>query len=79
MQSECLNEMEKRILYLLANGYSKEDAASILFYGVDTIKYHTKSIFKKLSVNNLSEAVVIAYKKGLLEETSLIEYFKGKI
>lgn len=73
-----LTEREKKVLYLVAQGYSNSKVASILYFGVDTIKADIKSILKKLSANNSAEAVGIAFRNGVFED-SLIEYFEGKI
>lgn len=62
-----LTEREKQILYLLAQGHSNQKIASILYFGVDTIKADIKSILKKLSANNSAEAVGIAYKFGIFK------------
>ena len=73
-----LTEREKKILYLVASGYSNNKIASILYFGVDTIKADMKSILKKLSANHSAEAGGIAYRCGIFED-SLINYFEGKI
>lgn len=82
MQINCsinkLTEREKKVLYLIAQGYSNQQIALILYFGVDTIKADIKSILKKLSAHNSAEAVGIAFRGGVFKE-SLIEYFEDKI
>ncbi len=73
-----LTEREKRVLYLVALGYSNIEAASKLYFGVDTIKADIKSILKKLSANNSAEAVGIAYRCGIFDEKSVVEYFESE-
>ncbi len=72
-----LTEREKKILYLLAQGCSNNKIGSILYFGVDTIKADVKSILKKLCVHNSAEAVAIAFRDGMFEE-SLIKCFEEK-
>ena len=59
-QSIILSDREKQVIKLSANGYSVPDIASILFVSVNTVKYHKKNIYKKLGVNNISEAIFFA-------------------
>jgi DNA-binding CsgD family transcriptional regulator len=55
-----LSHQEKDILLLSARGYTVEEIARLLFLAADTIKFHKKSIFERLRVKNIAEALAIA-------------------
>lgn len=55
-----LTVKEKRILYGLVQGKTNQQLAEDAFLSVNTIKTHLKSIYKKLEVNNRSEAAAKA-------------------
>jgi two-component system, NarL family, response regulator LiaR len=47
-----LTERQMQVLTLLADGRSYEEIATQLFITVNTVKYHTRSIFLRLGVRN---------------------------
>jgi DNA-binding CsgD family transcriptional regulator len=61
-----LNNQEKEILMLSSQGLTVERIAKELFLSVDTIKFHKKNLFKKLNVNNISEAILSAVNIGII-------------
>lgn len=61
-----LSEREYDILKLISNGLGYKKIASKLFISTDTVKYHTKNIYRKLNVNSQTEAISIAIKKGII-------------
>lgn len=73
-----LTEREKKVLYLLAKGYSNHKVALTLYFGIDTIKSDIKSILKKFSAKNSAEAVGIAYKNGMFDQESFIQDFESE-
>jgi DNA-binding NarL/FixJ family response regulator len=54
-------------LNLLAKGLSNSDIADNLFLTEGTVRNYTSEIFKKLSVTDRTQAVVVAFKHGLVE------------
>lgn len=63
-----LNNMQVKVLRLLAKGYKELAIAKQLRIGLPTVKYHKKKIIKKLDVDNIQEAVIKAIKLGLIDE-----------
>lgn len=52
-----LKKTEKAILLYSAQGYTMTQIAEQLFLSVDTVKYYKRSIFAKLNVKSISEAI----------------------
>lgn len=61
-----LSPREIELLQLLARGYSNRQAAAALSISPHTIGDHVKSIYRKLSVSSRGEAMVRAFRNGLL-------------
>lgn len=57
---------EKRILSLIAEGYSNEEIAKTVYVSKDTVKAHLKSIYRKLQVNDRTKAAVEAIRRGIV-------------
>ena len=55
-----LNSQEREILILSGQGLTMEKMAKKLFLSIDTIKFHKKNLFKKLSTRSISEAIAAA-------------------
>ncbi len=64
---EPLSDRELTILRLVANGNPNKQIASQLTLSPDTIKAHLKSIFAKLGVDDRTEAVTVAVRRGFIE------------
>ncbi len=64
---EPLTERELTILSLVADGHPNKQIASQLTLSTDTIKAHLKSIFAKLGVDDRTEAVTVAVRRGFIE------------
>lgn len=64
--SDELTAREVEVLRRLALGRSNKEIASELFVGEDTVKTHVSHVFAKLHVENRSQAVVQALKRGLV-------------
>jgi two-component system, NarL family, nitrate/nitrite response regulator NarP len=54
---DCLSERQLEVLRLLAEGCSYEEIGSRLFISLNTVKFHTRSIFERLGVHNRMAAV----------------------
>lgn len=61
-----LNEMERDVLILSAQGYTMNDIADKLYRSVDTIKACKRALFSKLGVKNITEALSYATNYKLL-------------
>lgn len=62
IEKECimLNEKEKSILLLSAQGYTMNEISERLFLAVDTVKFYKRQLFGKLDVKNIIEALSFA-------------------
>lgn len=63
---EVLSDREVEVLTLIAQGGSNKMIADSLNIGQSTVKTHIQSIFRKLEVNDRTEAVTVAVKKGII-------------
>ena len=63
-----LNEREREVLALLAQGLSNKEIAERLFFSVATVKYHVRVLFSKLGASSRAEAVALAWQHNLIEE-----------
>jgi DNA-binding NarL/FixJ family response regulator len=64
---EPLSEREKRVLDLLARGFSYAECAAMLSVSSHTIGTFVKRIYRKLEVNSRAEAVFEASSRGILD------------
>lgn len=62
-----LSVRELEILKLLAQGLSNKQIAVRLTIGVETVKTHISSILHKLGAVDRTQAVALAFRRGLLE------------
>lgn len=62
-----LTRRETEVLELLAEGYTNAQIAHALTISERTVAYHVENLFNKLGVNNRTEAVVEAIRRGWLE------------
>jgi LuxR family maltose regulon positive regulatory protein len=61
-----LSDRELEVLCLIADGLSNREIAEKLVVAVSTIKTHVNHIYRKLDVNNRTQAVVKSHQLGLL-------------
>jgi len=64
--TQRLSTRELEIVRLLADGHSYKTAAATLAISVDTVRFHVRHIYEKLHVHSKSEAVLRAFRSGLL-------------
>lgn len=64
---EDLTERELEILLLIAGGRQNQDIADELFIALKTVKTHVSNILSKLQVADRTQAVIYAFKHGLVE------------
>jgi len=63
----ALSPREIEVLKLIASGKSNKEIAGLLFVGEGTVKTHVINIHHKLGVDDRTEAVVVAIKRGILQ------------
>ncbi len=63
----ALTEREKEVLMLIAQGESNKGIAKKLFISEKTVKNHITSIFRKLRVEDRTQAAIYAIKKRIVE------------
>ena len=61
-----LSERELDVLRLMAQGMSNSDIATTLSISESTVKSHVNHILSKLGVNNRTQAVIVAIKRGIV-------------
>ena len=61
-----LSPREIEVLKLLADGHVYKTAADVLSVSVDTLRFHVRNIYAKLHVHSKSEAVLKAFRSGIL-------------
>lgn len=64
MKSSRLTGREKEILRLIAEGKGNKEISNSLCISLETVKSHTKHIYKKLKVKNRVEAAMMATNKN---------------
>ena len=65
-QEPSLTVNEMGVLRLINDGRSNSEISELLTISLNTVKYYTKSIFKKLNVKNRQQALKVAKDYGLL-------------
>jgi two-component system nitrate/nitrite response regulator NarP len=58
---ESLTKRERALIEKLAQGYSNRDLANDLDISVNTVKFHLRNLFEKLSVGSRTQAIAIYY------------------
>lgn len=61
-----LSAREVQVLDLLAEGHGYKTAADVLSLSVDTLRFHIRNIYAKLHVHSKSEAVLKAFRAGII-------------
>jgi LuxR family transcriptional regulator, maltose regulon positive regulatory protein len=63
---EALSEREVEVLRLIAQGMKYEEIAEALVITLNTVRFHVKQIYRKLDVNNRTNAIATARQLDLL-------------
>ena len=66
MGSEKLSDREMQVLKEMAAGKRNKEIGAELSIAEDTVKMHVKNILEKLQVNDRTEAVTVALRRGIL-------------
>ena len=65
-QEIVLTESERDVLSLSTQGYTMQDIANIICKSIDTVKACKRSIFQKMDVKNIAEALTYAQNHQLI-------------
>ncbi|KAB3529021.1 response regulator [Alkaliphilus serpentinus] len=60
-----LTRREYEVLTLIADGLNNKEIASSLYISEKTVKNHVSNIFKKINVNDRTQAAIYAYKHNI--------------
>jgi len=63
---QSITPRERQILKLIAEGYTNNEIAKMLFISVKTVETHRSNLMKKLSLHKASELTAFAIRKGLV-------------
>jgi DNA-binding NarL/FixJ family response regulator len=66
LSSEKLTQRELEVLRQIARGLRNKEIGGELSIAEDTVKMHVKSILMKLGVNDRTEAVTLALRRGII-------------
>jgi DNA-binding NarL/FixJ family response regulator len=61
-----LTDREREVLRLVGAGYDNEQIGNELTISYDTVKNHLRNIYAKLGVTNRYQAIVFAFRSGLI-------------
>jgi DNA-binding NarL/FixJ family response regulator len=62
-----ITQRESEVLRAIVDGLNNRAVAEKLFISEDTVKTHVRSIFRKLSVTDRSQAVALALREGIFK------------
>jgi len=62
-----LTDREREILKLIAEGYTNQQIAELLYLSIKTIQTHRAHLMEKLGLHDRTEIVKYAFRKGLIE------------
>jgi DNA-binding NarL/FixJ family response regulator len=66
MADEPISPRELEVLSLMAGGKRNKEISSELSIAEDTVKMHVRNILSKLQVNDRTEAVTVALRRGII-------------
>ncbi|PSB21819.1 DNA-binding response regulator [filamentous cyanobacterium CCP2] len=65
MSQPQLTDREREVLQILSHGKTNQEIAEALSISESTVKFHVNNILSKLGVNDRTQAVLIAIKRGV--------------
>lgn len=70
-KAATITGQQRRVLALMVKGFTNPEIANYLSLSVSTANYHVSAILAKLGVSNRAEAVAIAVREQLADESDL--------
>jgi DNA-binding NarL/FixJ family response regulator len=70
-QLDRLTERERQVLVLVAQGRSNAEIADLLVIAESTAKTHVKRVLSKIDVHDRAQAVVFAYRSGVITDGNI--------
>ena len=67
MRTDVLTPREREVLDLIAQGLADKEIAASLGTSAKTAQYHVANLLGKLGAQNRTDAVRIAYARGLID------------
>ena len=61
---DTLTDRERTLIELLAQGHSNKALAQEVGISVNTVKFHLRNLYEKLSVDSRSQAIALFYKSA---------------
>lgn len=65
-----LTQREKEVLYWLSQGFSNAEISNKIVLSEKTVKNHVSHLLKKLGLNDRTQAAVLAWRMGLVQDPS---------
>jgi len=65
MSRPQLSDREREVLQVMSQGKTNQEIADELFISESTVKFHVNNILSKLGVNDRTQAVLMAIKRGV--------------
>ncbi len=66
LETVSLSNRETEILKKISDGTGYKNIADELSISIHTVRYHIRNIYEKFHINSQSEAISIAFRKGLI-------------
>lgn len=67
---DSLSDREKQVLKLIAEGYTMQQTADVLYLSIKTVMTHRTNLMEKLGIHNRTELIKYAIRKGLVRADS---------
>ncbi|MCW9528856.1 helix-turn-helix transcriptional regulator [Klebsiella grimontii] len=61
-----LSKREVEVIYLLSQGYGCTEISEKLNISINTVKFHSHNIVRKINAKNIKNAIYIAHKMELI-------------
>lgn len=62
-----LSERELQVLACMADGHTNEEIGQVLYLALETVKSHTRRLYKKLGARDRAHAVHLGHRSGVLK------------
>lgn len=76
-REEGLTDRESEILALITQGKSNAEVAALTYLAPNTVKSYIRNLYRKISVESRTQAVVWGVRQGFLPDHHRIDHWKG--